>query len=519
MITERRRQHPGDAEFFRLLALCHTVVPERDVDAHRIEYHASSPDEQALVMAAHRNGVTLLERTSRSILLGEDDQLARLSRSGRGSVPGVGTAVCRGQREAAGPQRGAGSAGRRAGAVAHPAGRQRHCGLSAARRARHAALALLRQHQSVDAHRRQAGDRHQHRSGGRPAQLGHGYRGDETGRCRRCGCAAGLHRGALALAGGGRRAVVPEGAGGGRRFVGFGAEFAAAPAPHSGERARALRDRLPHDPETEGGAGARHERGEPARGHAGHRRRRQRCGHDPGGARGRRTGRPRGHGGVAGERLLRRRVSLPETFAAGARSLVLQAQLQADRVHDLQERRHGRVLHLVRHHIGLFGVAVFRPVGAVDVQPVSDLDPDHRAGHAGPGGDCGVRALLPGDLSQRAAQHQRAAAGVPVLVCDRAMAVGGDVLSDVLCERRRAGGRRPDDGARHVRAGVFHGAGGGGAHSAGAVPVALDVVLGAAVLFQRHIVVLAGAGVLCAHLHRRPAPVADAVLGDDAAAE
>ena len=76
MITERRRQHPGDAEFFRLLALCHTVVPERDVDAHRIEYHASSPDEQALVMAAHRNGVTLLERTSRSILLGEDDQLA-----------------------------------------------------------------------------------------------------------------------------------------------------------------------------------------------------------------------------------------------------------------------------------------------------------------------------------------------------------------------------------------------------------------------------------------------------------
>jgi phospholipid-transporting ATPase len=74
MITKRRPNHENDLEFFRLLALCHTVVPARDDATERIEYHAPSPDERALVMAAHYSDVTLYERSAQHITLLEDDK-------------------------------------------------------------------------------------------------------------------------------------------------------------------------------------------------------------------------------------------------------------------------------------------------------------------------------------------------------------------------------------------------------------------------------------------------------------
>ncbi|KAM0724828.1 Phospholipid-transporting ATPase ID [Formica fusca] len=53
--------------FFRLLALCHTVMPE---DKHgKIEYQAQSPDESALVSAARNFGFVFKERSPNSITI------------------------------------------------------------------------------------------------------------------------------------------------------------------------------------------------------------------------------------------------------------------------------------------------------------------------------------------------------------------------------------------------------------------------------------------------------------------
>ncbi|XP_029669942.1 phospholipid-transporting ATPase ID, partial [Formica exsecta] len=53
--------------FFRLLALCHTVMPE---DKHgKIEYQAQSPDEAALVSAARNFGFVFKERSPNSITI------------------------------------------------------------------------------------------------------------------------------------------------------------------------------------------------------------------------------------------------------------------------------------------------------------------------------------------------------------------------------------------------------------------------------------------------------------------
>jgi phospholipid-transporting ATPase len=73
-ITQRRRDHENDLEFFRLLALCNTVAPSRDDTTGQIEYHAPSPDERALVIAAHYSGVTLYDRNALSMILLEDEQ-------------------------------------------------------------------------------------------------------------------------------------------------------------------------------------------------------------------------------------------------------------------------------------------------------------------------------------------------------------------------------------------------------------------------------------------------------------
>jgi len=54
--------------FFRVLALCHTVMPDYSKDGE-LEYQAQSPDENALVSAARNFGFVFTERTSRTITI------------------------------------------------------------------------------------------------------------------------------------------------------------------------------------------------------------------------------------------------------------------------------------------------------------------------------------------------------------------------------------------------------------------------------------------------------------------
>lgn len=50
------------AMFFRLLAVCHTVVAEGERTPDEIKYEAESPDESALVVAAKRFGFFFYNR-------------------------------------------------------------------------------------------------------------------------------------------------------------------------------------------------------------------------------------------------------------------------------------------------------------------------------------------------------------------------------------------------------------------------------------------------------------------------
>lgn len=63
--VKRSDQHVHD--FFRLLALCHTVMP--DQKNGRLEYQAQSPDESALVSAARNFGFVFRERSPNSITI------------------------------------------------------------------------------------------------------------------------------------------------------------------------------------------------------------------------------------------------------------------------------------------------------------------------------------------------------------------------------------------------------------------------------------------------------------------
>ncbi|XP_073967262.1 ATPase phospholipid transporting 8A1 isoform X2 [Choristoneura fumiferana] len=59
-----KRQHPSAAvirEFLTMLAICHTVIPERQDG--KINYHAASPDERALVLGAAMYGYVFSART------------------------------------------------------------------------------------------------------------------------------------------------------------------------------------------------------------------------------------------------------------------------------------------------------------------------------------------------------------------------------------------------------------------------------------------------------------------------
>ncbi|XP_025267737.1 phospholipid-transporting ATPase ID isoform X2 [Camponotus floridanus] len=62
-----KRENQDVHSFFRLLALCHTVMPEEKNG--RIEYQAQSPDEAALVSAARNFGFVFKERSPNSITI------------------------------------------------------------------------------------------------------------------------------------------------------------------------------------------------------------------------------------------------------------------------------------------------------------------------------------------------------------------------------------------------------------------------------------------------------------------
>ncbi|PKA56740.1 Putative phospholipid-transporting ATPase 9 [Apostasia shenzhenica] len=63
-------------KFFRLLAICHTAIPEVDEASGNITYEAESPDEAAFVIAAREVGFQFYERTQTSISLYELDPMS-----------------------------------------------------------------------------------------------------------------------------------------------------------------------------------------------------------------------------------------------------------------------------------------------------------------------------------------------------------------------------------------------------------------------------------------------------------
>jgi phospholipid-translocating ATPase len=60
-------------KFFRVLAICHTAIPEENKGAGEISYEAESPDEAAFVIAAREIGFEFFKRTQTSIWLWELD--------------------------------------------------------------------------------------------------------------------------------------------------------------------------------------------------------------------------------------------------------------------------------------------------------------------------------------------------------------------------------------------------------------------------------------------------------------
>ncbi|KAL2340610.1 hypothetical protein Fmac_008550 [Flemingia macrophylla] len=57
--------------FLRLLAICHTAIPEVDEETGKVSYEAESPDEAAFVVAARELGFEFYERTQTTISLRE----------------------------------------------------------------------------------------------------------------------------------------------------------------------------------------------------------------------------------------------------------------------------------------------------------------------------------------------------------------------------------------------------------------------------------------------------------------
>uniref|UniRef100_A0A673XF46 Phospholipid-transporting ATPase n=1 Tax=Salmo trutta TaxID=8032 RepID=A0A673XF46_SALTR len=70
-----RAGNPEVQAFFRLLALCHTVMPEEKKEGEQLYYQAQSPDEGALVTAARNFGFVFRSRTPESITVVEMGEL------------------------------------------------------------------------------------------------------------------------------------------------------------------------------------------------------------------------------------------------------------------------------------------------------------------------------------------------------------------------------------------------------------------------------------------------------------
>ncbi|KAJ8760451.1 hypothetical protein K2173_015118 [Erythroxylum novogranatense] len=64
-------------QFFRLLAICHTAIPDENEDTGMISYEAESPDEAAFVIAARELGFEFYKRTQTSISVHEFDIKSR----------------------------------------------------------------------------------------------------------------------------------------------------------------------------------------------------------------------------------------------------------------------------------------------------------------------------------------------------------------------------------------------------------------------------------------------------------
>ncbi|XP_025421825.1 probable phospholipid-transporting ATPase IA isoform X2 [Sipha flava] len=56
-------------EFLRMMSVCHTVIPENINNSNEIVYHASSPDEQALLKGSQQFGYVFHARTPKSVLI------------------------------------------------------------------------------------------------------------------------------------------------------------------------------------------------------------------------------------------------------------------------------------------------------------------------------------------------------------------------------------------------------------------------------------------------------------------
>lgn len=72
VLKNLRENHPTAPyirEFFTLMAVCHTVVPELDQRTHEICYQAASPDEGALVKGAKDCGFVFTTRTPENVMI------------------------------------------------------------------------------------------------------------------------------------------------------------------------------------------------------------------------------------------------------------------------------------------------------------------------------------------------------------------------------------------------------------------------------------------------------------------
>ncbi|XP_071692834.1 probable phospholipid-transporting ATPase 8 [Rutidosis leptorrhynchoides] len=68
-------------KFFRVLAICHTAIPDVNKETGELTYEAESPDEAAFVIAAREIGFEFFQRTQTSIYLHEYENGKKVDRS------------------------------------------------------------------------------------------------------------------------------------------------------------------------------------------------------------------------------------------------------------------------------------------------------------------------------------------------------------------------------------------------------------------------------------------------------